>query len=297
MLLRGANAVGYTSYPDNVVFNFCKEAREHGIDIFRCVRRAITRGAALRCVRETRASYVFDSLNYMENLKLGIEAVRAAGGVVEAAICYTGDVSDPTKVRPDPTKPKYTLEYYMGLVRELVKYGTHILAIKDMAGLLKPKAATMLVGAIRKEFPDLPIHVHTHDTAGTGVASMIACVEAGADIVDGAIDAMSGLTSQPSLGAIIAALKDTKHDTGISIDQFAEINDYWEKKPRPAPPAACLPACLPARPRAVRELYAPFESGQKSGSADVYVHEMPGGQYTNLQFQARPPFSCIPFRS
>jgi len=236
MLLRGANAVGYTSYPDNVVYKFCEQAKAHGIDIFR----------------------VFDALNYMENLKLGIDAVKKCGGVVEAAVCYTGDISDPHRT-------KYTLDYYMGLVRQLVAYGIHILSIKDMAGLLKPVAAKILISAIRKEFPDLPIHVHTHDTAGTGVAMDVACAEAGADVVDVAFDAMAGMTSQPALGAVVESLKDTEYATGIDFAECSEINDYWEK---------------------VREVYAPFESGQKSGNADVYIHEMPGGQYTNLQFQS-----------
>ncbi|XXQ36528.1 Pyruvate carboxylase [Plasmodiophora brassicae] len=237
MLLRGANAVGYTSYPDNVVFEFVKCAQQHGIDIFR----------------------VFDSLNSMENLALGIKAIHAAGAVVEACICYTGDVSDSTKT-------KYTTEYYLDLVRQLVELDIHVLAIKDMAGLLKPKAARILVGAIRKEFPWLPIHVHTHDTAGTGVAAMIACGEAGADVVDAAIDSLSGLTSQPSMGAIVGALEGTPLDTGLSLQDLSHLNDYWEM---------------------TRELYAAFESPSlRSGNSDVYIHEMPGGQYTNLQYQA-----------
>jgi pyruvate carboxylase len=159
MLLRGANAVGYTSYPDNVVYEFCRQARINGIDIFR----------------------IFDSLNYVENLKLGIEAVRAADGIIEAAVCYTGNIADPSKT-------KYTLEYYMDLVDQLVSMKIHILGIKDMAGLLTPPAATKLVSAIRARYPDLPIHVHTHDTPGSGVASMLAAAHAGADIVDAAID-------------------------------------------------------------------------------------------------------------
>ncbi|KAK3242624.1 hypothetical protein CYMTET_47688 [Cymbomonas tetramitiformis] len=178
MLLRGTNAVGYTTYPDNVVKSFVKEAVKRGVDIFR----------------------VFDSLNYIENLKFGIEAVHEAGGVVEATICYTGDVSDPGKT-------KYTLDYYLEFARELVACDVHILCIKDMAGLLKPEAARTLVGALRAEFPDIPIHVHTHDTAGVGVATMMAAAEAGADIVDCAQDSMSGLTSQPSMGALVASLK------------------------------------------------------------------------------------------
>jgi pyruvate carboxylase len=237
MLLRGANAVGYTNYPDNVVFAFCKLAREAGVDVFR----------------------IFDSLNYFDNLKLGIDAVGAAGGVVEASLCYTGDVSDPART-------KYTLDYYLELARKLVDYGVHVLAIKDMAGLLKPRAAGMLVGALRAEFPDVPIHVHTHDTAGTGVASMLACAEAGADAVDAALSPMASTTSQPALGAIVAALRGTSRDTGIDLALTQQLADYWEQ---------------------ARQLYAPFESGLKSGSADVYDHEMPGGQYTNLQFQAQ----------
>ena len=165
MLLRGANAVGYTSYPDNLVKEFCKEAVKEGIDIFR----------------------VFDSLNYIENMKFGIEAAREAGGVVEATICYTGDVLD--------SNSKYNMMYYINKARELIACGTDILGIKDMAGLMRPEAATMLVGALRKEFPDVPIHVHTHDTAGTGAASMLAAVKAGADIVDGSIDCLSNSTS------------------------------------------------------------------------------------------------------
>ncbi|TRY82785.1 hypothetical protein DNTS_031990, partial [Danionella cerebrum] len=184
MLLRGANAVGYTNYPDNAVFKFCEVAKENGMDIFR----------------------VFDSLNYIPNMLLGMEAAGSAGGVVEAAISYTGDVSD-------PMKQKYSLEYYLKLAEELVKAGTHILSIKDMAGLLKPEASRLLIGALRERFPDIPIHVHTHDTAGAGVAAMLACAKAGADIVDVAVDSMAGMTSQPSMGAIVACTKGTKLDT------------------------------------------------------------------------------------
>ena len=237
MLLRGANAVGYTSYPDNVVYKFCDLAVKHGMDVFR----------------------VFDSLNYIENMRLGIDAVGEAGGIIEASVCYTGDVLR------DEAGYKYTIDYYMEFVRQLVAQGIHVLAIKDMAGLLKPRAATILITALRKEFPDLPIHVHTHDTAGAGVAAMIAAAEAGADAVDLAIDSMSGLTSQPSMGAVVAALKGTDLDTGVNMDDLTLVNEYWEQ---------------------TRQIYAPFESGQKSGSSDVYDHEMPGGQYTNLLFQS-----------
>ncbi|MCA9691947.1 MAG: pyruvate carboxylase, partial [Myxococcales bacterium] len=236
MLLRGANAVGYTNYPDNVVKAFVKAAREHGVDVFR----------------------IFDCLNYVENLALGIDAVGEAGGVIEAAVCYTGDVSNPKRT-------KYSLDYYVTLAGQLIERGTHVLAIKDMAGLLKPRAARMLVGALRKAFPTVPIHVHTHDTAGTGVASMLAAADAGADVVDLAVSAMAGLTSQPAMGAVVEALRGSDRDTGIAHVALQQINTYWEQ---------------------VRGLYAPFESGLKSGSADVYDHEMPGGQYTNLQFQA-----------
>mmetsp|Transcript_7028 Transcript_7028/g.6663 ORF Transcript_7028/g.6663 Transcript_7028/m.6663 type:complete len:1239 (-) Transcript_7028:182-3898(-) len=237
MLLRGANAVGYTNYPDNTVYKFCKQSKESGIDIFR----------------------VFDSLNYLDNLKLGVEAAGAAGGFVEGAMSYTGDVSD-------PSKGKYNLDYYLELSRNLVDMGIHSLAIKDMAGLLTPKASSLLVGKLREQHPDIPIHVHTHDTAGSGVASMIAAAQAGADVVDASIDAMSGLTSQPSLGAIAANMRGTDSDTGIDTKKLGPLNTYWES---------------------VRQVYGPFESGQLSGSSDVYDHEIPGGQYTNLLYQSR----------
>jgi pyruvate carboxylase len=237
MLLRGANAVGYTNYPDNVVHRFVQLARQRGVDVFR----------------------VFDCLNYLPNLELGIDAVGRAGGVIEAALCYTGDVADSRRT-------KYSLQYYIDLAGQLADRGIHVLAIKDMAGLLKPNAGRILVSALRQAFPYLPIHVHTHDTAGTGVASMLACADAGADVVDVAVDAMAGLTSQPAMGAVVAALEGSERDTGLSLQAMQTLNNYWEQ---------------------VRGLYAPFESGLKSGSADVYMHEMPGGQYTNLQFQAR----------
>jgi len=233
MLLRGANAVGYTSYPDNVVHKFCDLAVKNGMDIFR----------------------VFDALNYLPNLRLGMEAVGNAGGVVEAAISYSGDISDPNKT-------KYDLPYYLNLTDELVKSGAHVLCIKDMAGLLKPSSATTLIDAIRQRYPDLPIHVHTHDTAGAGVASMLAAAKAGADAVDVAVDSMSGMTSQPSMGALVANL-----DTKLQLDKVSAYSGFWEQ---------------------TRTLYGPFEctSTMRSGNADVYNHEIPGGQYTNLQFQA-----------
>jgi len=238
MLLRGANGVGYTSYPDNVVFKFCELAVEAGMDVFR----------------------VFDSLNYLPNLQVGMEAVGNAGGVVEAAISYTGDISDTTKT-------KYTLAYYTKLADDLLRAGAHVLCIKDMAGLLKPRAATMLVDAIRQKHPHIPIHIHTHDTSGAGVASMINCALAGADVVDLAVDSMSGMTSQPSMGAFVASMQGSDLDTGFNLENISKYSSYWEQ---------------------TRTLYGPFECTKtmRSGNADVYLHEIPGGQYTNLQFQA-----------
>lgn len=236
MLLRGANAVGYTNYPDNAVREFCQLAKDNGMDIFR----------------------VFDCLNYMPNLLFGMDAAGQSGGVVEAVISYTGDVTA-------GNGNKYNLDYYMRIASELVKNGAHILCIKDMAGLLTPKAAKILIDAIRQRYPDIPIHVHTHDTAGVGVASMLAAYEAGADMVDAAVDSMSGMTSQPSLGALVAcAGEDT---TNIKLENVWKYSEYWEQ---------------------VRTLYAPFDctATMKSGCSDVYQHEIPGGQYTNLHFQA-----------
>ncbi|ORX39241.1 carbamoyl-phosphate synthase L chain, ATP binding domain-domain-containing protein [Kockovaella imperatae] len=235
-LVRGANAVGYTSYPDNAIYEFSKKAVEAGLDIFR----------------------VFDSLNYFENLKLGIDAAKKAGGVVEGTVCYSGDVANPKRT-------KYTLQYYLDLVDQLVGEGIHVLGIKDMAGLLKPEAATMLIGAIRKAHPDLPIHVHSHDTAGIAAASMLACAKAGADVVDVAIDDLSGLTSQPAMGAVCAALEQTDLGTGISHENITALNMYWSQ---------------------IRMLYGCFEANVRASDSGVFDHEMPGGQYTNLQFQA-----------
>ncbi|ESO03713.1 hypothetical protein HELRODRAFT_99990 [Helobdella robusta] len=238
MLLRGANAVGYANYPDNVVYKFCDLAVKSGMDIFR----------------------VFDSLNYVPNMVVGMDAVGKAGGVIEAAISYTGDVSN-------PDKKKYNVDYYMKLADELVKAGTHILGVKDMAGLLRPQAAKILISRLREKYPDLPIHVHTHDTSGAGVAALLACAEAGADIVDVAVDTMSGMTSQPSMGSVVASLERTPHDTHIPLEYISQYAAYWEQ---------------------ARQLYAPFECclTMKSGNTDVYENEIPGGQYTNMQFQA-----------
>ncbi|XP_040573136.1 pyruvate carboxylase 1 [Lepeophtheirus salmonis] len=239
MLLRGANAVGYTSYPDNVIYKFCDLAVKTGMDVFR----------------------IFDSLNYLPNLILGVDAVGKAGGVIEGAISYTGDVTDPSKT-------KYDLKYYLKLADELVKAGIHVLCIKDMAGLLKPQAATILIDALRQKYPDIPIHIHTHDTSGAGVASMINCAKAGADIVDVAVDSMSGMTSQPSMGAFVASLTGSPQEVkGAVMDDISRYSSFWEQ---------------------TRTLYGPFECTKtmRSGSSDVFEHEIPGGQYTNLQFQA-----------
>jgi len=235
-LVRGANGVGYTSYPDNAIYDFSKKAVENGLDIFR----------------------VFDSLNYFENMQLGIDAAKKAGGVVEAVVCYSGDVAN-------PKEDKYTLQYYLDFIDKLVKEGVHILGVKDMAGLLKPEAAKILIGAIREKYPDIPIHVHSHDTAGIAAASMIAAAAAGADIVDVAIDSMSGLTSQPSMGAVCMALEQTKLGTGIRYADIQALNLYWSQ---------------------VRMLYSCFEANVRASDSSVFDHEMPGGQYTNLMFQA-----------
>lgn len=238
-LIRGANAVGYTSYPDNAIYEFSKRAVENGLDIFR----------------------VFDSLNSFESLQLGMNAAKVAGGVVEGTVCYTGDVANPKR------HPKYTLDYYMDLVDKLVGTGDlHVLGIKDMAGLLKPASARLLIGTIREKYPDLPIHVHSHDTAGIAVSSMLACAEAGADVVDCAIDSMSGLTSQPSMGAIVSSLEQTGLGTGISHEAIQNLNLYWSQ---------------------VRTLYQCFEANVKASDSSVFDHEMPGGQYTNLMFQSQ----------
>jgi pyruvate carboxylase len=235
MLLRASNAVGYTAYPDNVVREFIYEAAAQGIDIFR----------------------IFDSLNYLPNMRVSMEAVRKTGKVCEAAICYTGDILD-------PRRHKYPLSYYTGMAKELAKMGAHILAIKDMAGLCKPYAAEKLVKALREE-TGLPIHFHTHDTSGLNAASILKAAEAGVDVADGAIGPMSGTTSQPSLDSVVAALENTDRQTELDLASFNEYATYWET---------------------VRTWYAPFDEAPKSGTAEVYLHEMPGGQYTNLKAQA-----------
>ena len=235
MLLRAANAVGYTNYPDNVVEAFVKESAQAGIDVFR----------------------VFDSLNWLPNLKPAIDAVRKTGAICEAAICYTGDILD-------PKRSKYDLKYYVNLAKELEKLGTHILAIKDMAGLLKPYAAKKLVKTLRQEI-GIPIHFHTHDTAGGQLASYLMAAEEGVDVVDCAFAPMAGLTSQPSLNALVEALRFTERDPAMPFEELQTTAEYWE---------------------GVRKKYTVFETGQKAASAEVYLHEMPGGQYANLFQQA-----------
>ncbi len=235
MLLRGSNAVGYSNYPDNVVAGFVRHSAAAGMDIFR----------------------IFDSLNYLPNLRSAMAAVQETKGICEAAICYTGDILD-------EKRDKYSLKYYVKMAKELEKMGAHFLAIKDMAGLCRPFAARKLVKALKDEI-GLPIHFHTHDTSGTTAASILQASEAGADVVDLAIASMSGSTSQPNLNSIVAALQHTPRDTGLDLPVLNEFSDYWER---------------------VREYYAPFDIAPKTGSAEVYLHEMPGGQYTNLREQA-----------
>jgi pyruvate carboxylase len=235
MLFRGSNAVGYSNYPDNAVAGFVKHSATAGMDIFR----------------------VFDSLNYLPNLKVAMEAVNETHAICEGAICYTGNILD-------PKRDKYSLKYYVKLAKELEKMGAHMLAIKDMAGLCKPAAASVLVKALKEEI-GIPIHFHTHDTSGIAAASILSAADAGVDVVDLAIASMSGSTSQPNLNSIVAALQSTKRDTGLDLDTLNEYADYWEL---------------------VRNYYAPFDTSPKSGSAEVYLHEMPGGQFTNLKEQA-----------
>ncbi|HEX7361208.1 MAG TPA: pyruvate carboxylase [Bryobacteraceae bacterium] len=235
MLLRASNAVGYTAYPDNAVQAFIKEAAGHGIDIFR----------------------IFDSLNWMPNMRVAMEAALETGRLCEAAFCYTGDILD-------PARQKYSLAYYVRLAKELERMGAHILGVKDMAGLLRPYAAYKLIKALREEV-GIPIHLHTHDTSGINASTVLKASEAGVDVADCAISAMSGATSQPNLNSVVAALAHTERDTGLSFDALNRCSDYWE---------------------VVRTYYTAFDQAPKSGTAEVYIHEMPGGQYTNLKQQA-----------
>ena len=236
MLLRASNGVGYTNYPDNVVQAFVKQAAITGVDVFR----------------------VFDSLNWVENMRVAMDAVLESGKICEGSICYTGDIFDPARA-------KYNLQYYVSRGHELKAAGAHILGVKDMAGLLKPAAARHLIKAL-KEDVGLPIHFHTHDTSGIGGATILAACEAGVDAVDAAMDAFSGGTSQPCLGSIVEALRHTDRDTGLDIAAIRQISNYWEQ---------------------VRKQYAAFESGLPAPASEVYLHEMPGGQFTNLKAQAR----------
>ncbi|KAI1336911.1 pyruvate carboxylase [Xylariaceae sp. FL0016] len=235
MLLRGANGVAYASLPDNAIEHFVEHAKKNGVDIFR----------------------VFDALNDINQLEVGIKAVQKAGGVAEGTVCYSGDMLNPKK--------KYNLEYYLSLVDELVALDIDVLGIKDMAGVLKPHAATLLIGSIRKKYPDLPIHVHTHDSAGTGVASMVACAKAGADAVDAATDSLSGMTSQPSINAILASLEGSELEPGLNPAHVRALDSYWSQ---------------------LRLLYSPFEAHLAGPDPEVYEHEIPGGQLTNMMFQA-----------
>ena len=235
MLLRASNAVGYTSYPDNVVREFTIEAARQGIDIFR----------------------VFDSLNDVRNMEVAIEAVRSTHAICEAAICYTGDLLD-------PGRPKYSLEYYIDLARRLKEMGAHLLCIKDMAGLCRPYAADQLVRVLREEV-GMPIHFHTHDASGVQAATLIKGGEAGIDVIDAAVAAVSGSTSQPNLNTIVGSLRGTERDTELDSEALGDCSLYWET---------------------VRTYYRPFDNSPKSGSARLYDHEIPGGQFTNLQQQA-----------
>jgi pyruvate carboxylase len=236
MLLRASNGVGYSNYPDNVVQFFVRQAAETGIDVFR----------------------VFDSLNWVENMRVAMDAVIAADRVCEGTICYTGDILNPDRA-------KYDLKYYVAMAKELEAAGAHVLGLKDMAGLLKPAAAKALIGALKQEV-GLPIHFHTHDTSGISGATVLAAAEAGVDAVDTAMDAFAGGTSQPALGSIVEALAHTERDTGLDIAEIRKISGYWEH---------------------VRAQYSAFESGLQAPASEVYLHEMPGGQFTNLKAQAR----------
>lgn len=236
MLLRSSNAVGYTNYADNVIKAFVKESAEAGIDVFR----------------------IFDSLNWVKGMTLAIDSVRESGKVAEAAICYTGDILD-------PSRPKYDLKYYVSLAKELESAGAHILGIKDMAGLLKPQAAYELVSALKDELT-IPIHLHTHDTSGNGLFTYARAIDAGVDIVDVAVSSMAGLTSQPSASSLYYALDGHERKPDMNVQPVEHLSQYWDS---------------------VRKYYHEFESGMNSPHTEIYEHEMPGGQYSNLQQQAK----------
>ena len=235
MLLRASNGVGYTNYPDNVVQSFVAQAATSGVDVFR----------------------VFDSLNWVENMRVAMDAVQESGKICEGTICYTGDILDPARA-------KYDLKYYVSMAKELEAAGAHVLGLKDMAGLLKPAAATVLIKALKEELT-IPVHFHTHDTAGIACASILAAADAGVDAADCAMDSFSGNTSQATMGTLVSALRGTPRDTGLDVTAVREISDYWEE---------------------VRGHYAAFETGMQAPSSEVYLHEMPGGQFTNLKAQA-----------
>ena len=234
MLLRGSNLVGYANYPDNLVRSFIKEAAERGIDVFR----------------------VFDSLNWVPSMEVAMDEVLNQNKLLEATMCYTGDILD-------PSKDKYTLKYYVDLAKELERRGAHMLAIKDMSGLLKPYAAKKLVSTLKQEI-GIPIHLHTHDTTGNQVAALLMAAEAGVDVVDAACAPLAGLTSQPSLDALVAALQGTERDTGLDLRRVQELSNYWAD---------------------VRLRYESFDHGLKTSTTDIYRYEIPGGQYTNLRPQ------------
>lgn len=236
MLLRASNAVGYSNYPDNVVKEFIRVSADRGIDVFR----------------------IFDSLNWIENMKMPVEEALKTGKIVEGTICYTGDISS-------PNEKKYTLDYYLKKAKEIEAMGCHILTIKDMAGLLKPYAAKTLVTELKRELK-IPVNLHTHDTTGSGVSTVLMAVEAGVDIADMAIESMSSLTSQPSMNTIVSMLKGTERDTQLDIEELHQASEYYAK---------------------VREVYKPFESGMYSPNAEIYKYEIPGGQYSNLLAQVK----------
>ena len=234
MLIRGANGVGYKNYPDNVIRRFIKESAASGIDVFR----------------------IFDSLNWIPGMEVAMDEVLNQGKVAEACLCYTGDILD-------ETRDKYNLEYYVNMAKELEKRGAHMLGIKDMSGLLKPMAAHKLIKALKNEI-SIPVHLHTHDTSGNGIATILMASNAGVDVVDAAFNSMSGLTSQPALNSVVAAMENSGRDTGIDPDGIQKISDYWS---------------------AVRPVYENFESELKASSAEIYKYEIPGGQYSNLKPQ------------
>lgn len=236
MLLRGANAVGYTNYPDNLIREFIQQSATSGVDVFR----------------------IFDSLNWIKGMEVAIDEVRNTGKIAEAAICYTGDILDDSRA-------KYTVQYYKDMARELEATGAHILAIKDMAGLLKPQAAYRLISEL-KDATNLPIHLHTHDTSGNGVYLYAKAIEAGVDIIDTALGSMAGLTSQPSANSLYYAMKGAACNVRADIENLEKLSYYWED---------------------VRKYYVDFESGMNAPHSEIYVHEMPGGQYSNLQQQAK----------